>query len=89
MGRETDSSGFAESGEFTNLCADYGVERGGVTLVQARDKDPAATGFIARLYTKMLGRKFDQDGLNDWCGRYASGETIEEFEGLKDHYGVR
>lgn len=79
VSREYIFRGFAESGEFTNLCADYGVERGGVTLAQERDKDPAATGFIARLYTKMLGRKFDQGGLNDWCGRYASGETIEKI----------
>lgn len=79
VSREYVFRGFAESGEFTNLCADYGVERGEVTLAQARDKDPAATGFIARLYTKMLGRKFDEGGLNDWCSRYAAGETIEKI----------
>ena len=47
---------------------------------QYRDRNIQATGFIARLYTKMLGRKFDEDGLEDWCKKYLTKEnTIEEI----------
>lgn len=79
ISREYVFRGFAESQEFTNLCQEYGVERGNVSVSQNRDKNPAVTGFVARLYTKMLGRSYDVDGLNDWCGRYASGMSIEEI----------
>ncbi len=72
--------GFAESEEFSNLCNSFGVERGNVTLSQYRDQNIQATGFIARLYTKMLGRKFDEDGLEYWCKKYLTKEnTIEEI----------
>lgn len=72
--------GFAESDEFTNLCDRYDVIRGSVDVTAWRDQNPGATGFIARLYTKMLGRRFDEDGLEDWCRAYLTGEkTIEEI----------
>ena len=78
--REYVYHGFAESQEFSNLCNSFGVERGSVTLGLYRDKNIQATGFIARLYTKMLGRKFDEDGLEDWCKKYLTKEnTIEEI----------
>ena len=78
--REYVYHGFAESQEFSNLCGDFGVERGNVTLGLYRDKNIQATGFIARLYTKMLGRKFDEEGLEDWCKKYLTKEnTIEEI----------
>lgn len=78
MSREYVYRGFAESAEFTNLCGNYGVERGSVTLSAYRDQNAGATGFIARLYTKMLGRGYDEDGLEYWCRLYLTGErTIE------------
>ena len=78
MSREYVYRGFAESTEFTNLCGNYGVERGSVTLSSYRDQNVGATGFIARLYTKMLGRGYDEDGLEYWCRLYLTGErTIE------------
>lgn len=80
VSREYVYRGFAESQEFTNLCNAYGVERGQVSLSQYRDKNVGATGFIARLYTKMLGRSYDVDGLNDWCEKYLTGKrTIESI----------
>lgn len=79
MSREYVFRGFAESMEFSNLCQGYGVERGTVTLSAYRDKNVGATGFIARLYTKMLGRAYDDDGLEYWCRKYLTGEkSIEE-----------
>lgn len=78
MSREYVYRGFVESAEFTNLCGNYGVERGSVTLSAYRDQNAGATGFIARLYTKMLGRGYDEDGLEYWCRLYLTGErTIE------------
>lgn len=80
VSREFVYHGFAESEEFTVLCDDFGVSRGGVDLEQYRDKNAEATGFIARLYTKMLGRKFDEGGLEDWCKAYITKEkTIENI----------
>lgn len=80
VSREYVYHGFAESQEFSNLCGSFGVERGSVALNAYRDQNPDATGFIARLYTKMLGRKFDEDGLEDWCKKYLTKEnTIEEI----------
>ncbi len=79
MSREYVYRGFAESQEFSNLCNSYGVIRGTVTLSAYRDKNAGATGFIARLYTKMLGRAYDDDGLEYWCRKYLTGEkSIEE-----------
>lgn len=79
VSREYVFKGFAESQEFTNVCKEYGIERGSVSVSQSRDKNPALTSFVARLYTKMLGRSYDTDGLNYWCEKYASGNSIEEI----------
>ena len=79
MSREYVFRGFAESQEFTNLCGNFGVERGNVSLNQYRDQNVGVTGFIARLYTQMLGRDFDEEGIEYWCRKYLTGEnTIEE-----------
>ena len=78
MSREYVYHGFAESQEFTNLCEDYDVVRGEVSLSAYRDKNKGATGFIARLYTKMLGRKFEDDGIEYWCEEYLTGRRSIE-----------
>lgn len=61
--------GFAESAEFTQICGAYGIERGSVSVGESRDRNMGLTMFVSRLYTKALGRNYDVDGLNDWCGR--------------------
>ena len=60
--------GFVESPEFTNICKNYGVTKGNVELDENRDKNIGVTEFIARCYTKALGRAFDVDGLNYHTG---------------------
>ena len=60
-------SGFTRSQEFTNLCSSYGIVRGDFESSEPRDQNQGITGFVSRLYTKMLGRSFDADGLNAWC----------------------
>lgn len=79
MSREYVYKGFVESVEFGNLCNSYGVQRGTVSLSAYRDCNRGATGFIARLYTKMLGRRYEDDGLEYWCKEYLTGRRTIEF----------
>ena len=80
MSREYVFRGFAESQEFENLCNSYNINRGTVTLGQYRDKNEGATGYVARLYTQMLGRKFEDAGVEYWCEQYLTGKvTIESI----------
>jgi len=69
MSRTYIFKGFAESGEFTNLCKSYGITRGNVTVSENRDKNYGITSFVSRLYTKALVRSIDVDGLNNWTGQ--------------------
>jgi hypothetical protein len=62
-------AGFVGSEEFANLCASYGIQPGTFGLTEERDKNAGVTKFVSRLYTQALGRNYDVDGLNDWCGR--------------------
>lgn len=61
--------GFAESREFGEICAKYGITRGSIDDLPANDQNPSLTMFVSRMYTKALGRDFDRGGLEDWCGR--------------------
>jgi hypothetical protein len=80
VSREYVFHGFAESQEFSELCDKFGVTRGSVGLSLYRDQNVNATGFIARLYTEMLGRDFDEDGLEYWCKAYITKErSIEDI----------
>lgn len=80
MSREFVFRGFAESQEFDNLCNSYNINRGTVTLGQYRDKNEGATGYVSRLYTKMLGRKYEDAGIEYWCREYLTGKvTIENI----------
>ena len=58
---------FINSPEFGNLCRNYGIARGSVTLTEARDINYNVTRFVARNYTQFLGRSYEADGLNYWC----------------------
>ncbi|MBR0085704.1 MAG: DUF4214 domain-containing protein, partial [Lachnospiraceae bacterium] len=73
-------SRFIASKEFTKYCDNNGITRGSLDLTEARDVNVNVTRFVGRFYTIVLGRKYDIDGLNDWCGRLnshtASGSDI-------------
>lgn len=73
VSREGVFKGFAESAEFTNICASYGIDRGSAPVSQGRDRNTGLTMFVSRLYTKALGRPYDISGLNDWCSRILNG----------------
>lgn len=69
MSRQYVMNGFSGSAEFTEICRNCGFEPGSISTGQMRDKNQQLTAFVARMYEKALGRPFDEDGLNDWCGR--------------------
>ena len=73
VSREGVFKGFAESEEFKNICAVYGIEQGRVGVSEGRDRNIGLTMFVSRLYTKALGRAYDTAGLNDWCSRICDG----------------
>ncbi len=62
-------AGFVGSQEFGNLCASYGIQPGSYSSGENRDQNIGVTSYVARLYTQALGRDYDPDGLNDWCGK--------------------
>lgn len=59
-------SGFANSQEWKNLCAGYGIEPGSYTSDEPRDQNLKVTAFVQRLYNLCLNRGADVDGLNNW-----------------------
>ena len=61
--------GFVGSREFKNICADYGITVGEITLTEARDQNLGITQFVSRCYSEVLGRKADKGGLNNWCSK--------------------
>lgn len=67
--------GFAESDEFTDICTNYGIQRGNVTLTEARDQNDGITRFVTRAYKLCLGRSADVNGLNGWCDALLSGRN--------------
>lgn len=67
--------GFAESNEFTEICEEYGIIRGNVTLTAPMDQNEGVTKFIVRCYRLCLGREADKDGLNSWCTQILSGKN--------------
>ena len=75
MSRKAVISGFTGSQEFAELCAYYGIYKGSYQSDEPRDKNDGVTGFVSRLYTKMLGRTYDPDGLNTWCGKILANPT--------------
>lgn len=74
MSRSFVFKGFAESQEFSNLCAKYGITRGSVKLTEARDQNMGVTKFVHRCYKVFLGRIPDNGGLNMWCEMLLSGK---------------
>ncbi|MBQ5335961.1 MAG: DUF4214 domain-containing protein [Oscillospiraceae bacterium] len=59
---------FVESDIFRDFCTSEGIDRGSIPITENRDKNPQVTGYIQRIYNKVLGRRADADGLNSWTG---------------------
>lgn len=56
-----------ESDEFSNWCVNQHMNRGIVTLTEARDVNYNITKTIVDYYKYLLDRSFDVNGLNNWC----------------------
>ncbi len=82
-------NGFCGSPEFTNLCAEYGIQPGSVDVGDVQPVTPTANmgkikAFVTRCYSVILGRDPDPDGLNAWADALATGvrmasEIIDGF----------
>ena len=72
VSREGVFAGFTGSTEFDNICKSYGIKRGDYKPSQARDQNTGLTTFVARLYTKALGRDYEVAGINYWCEKINS-----------------
>ncbi len=79
--RETVFAGFAGSPEFSGICASYGVEVG--SLEAPPSNESSSAGFVKRLYSVVLGRECDEQGLNAWCAQLDSGAST----GIEVAYG--
>lgn len=78
MSREYVCSGFINSTEFAGICSNYGINTGSFGSSQFRDRNYGLTSFMARCYTKALGRSYDADGLEYWCKEISEGRyTID------------
>ncbi|MEG1925858.1 MAG: Ig-like domain-containing protein [Ruthenibacterium sp.] len=73
ISREFVLCGFANSSEFAVVCNGFGIEHGTITSAQSRDKNGNLTAFVTRLYTKLLDRSGEEDGLNVWTNQILSG----------------
>ena len=69
--------GFTVSKEFTGICETFNIVRGDVDRgkLEQRDLNYGVTKYVARCYTKALGRKYEVSGLNSWCGKINSSST--------------
>lgn len=67
MSREYVYRGFANSQEFANVCGQYGVLQGSISLGRYRDQNEGVTSFVNRLYVKLLDRQGEDEGIEDWC----------------------
>ena len=60
---------FLNSTEFGNICTRYGITTGTAQPKTNRDHNLNLTAFVYRLYTEVLQRNADEDGLNYWTGK--------------------
>lgn len=83
-------AGFANSDEFLALCEGYGVERGSVPVTVSEmqpglsEKEYHTWCFVERLYTEILKRTPDIQGIREWAnylqeGTYSGAEVASGF----------
>lgn len=58
---------FIASVEFTDICNEYNIDRGNLTLTEPRDQDKFITGFIKQVYEMGLQRSASVTDLNNWA----------------------
>lgn len=73
MTRNSVLDGFIRSTEFNNICAQYGIIAGSLTLTSAMDTHPYANAFVADIYRNFLNRDPDPSGWNTWVTQLTNG----------------
>ncbi|MCQ2533559.1 MAG: DUF4214 domain-containing protein [Clostridia bacterium] len=73
--RESVFQGFANSTEFANLCAKYGIVSGYYVVGCANDVQGGVNSFVARMYRICLDRLPDQAGQSGWVEKLMNGST--------------
>ncbi|MCQ2534323.1 MAG: DUF4214 domain-containing protein [Clostridia bacterium] len=68
-------SGFANSEEFFNLCASYGIYSGYYISGSGMERNAAINGFVDRLYSICFGRHGDISGQGGWVMNLANGSV--------------
>ncbi len=71
--------GFTQSNEFAEICGKYGIEQGEFDIVDLPCENHELMSFIARFYSKALGRNYDIDGLNDHVGSYLANRDFYQM----------
>lgn len=72
--RESVFAGFANSDEFFNLCAKYGITRGYYITGYDLEAQGKINCFVARLYKVCFNRLPDKDGQIYWTEKLVNGE---------------
>ncbi|MCR4748631.1 MAG: DUF4214 domain-containing protein [Lachnospiraceae bacterium] len=65
-GREHIMKSMANCPEFVNICDNAGIKVGDFVYYEYCSKYPEFARFVARMYTKAMGRSFDGAGLEYW-----------------------
>lgn len=71
--------GFVESAEFSLLCNNYGLAKGGVTRTEQRDFNESSNIFIINIYQNTLDFVPSAVDVNNWLGYLRSGKPISDF----------
>ncbi len=77
-GRKGVFKGFVYSPEYAMICQDAGISVG-TYEPGGRDRNLSLAMFVGRLYTKALGRGYDETGMDAWCEAIGTGQgTIDQ-----------
>lgn len=78
--REKVFKGFIDSKEYTEICKNYGIEKGNYEIKGITDPDyknkpisDSMKAFVERLYVKALGRQSEPEGMAYWCKELSEG----------------
>lgn len=72
FGLEGIFNNFCQSAEFHTICDAYGITAGSYE-VSGCSRNIGLSAFMSRLYTKAMGRPYDQGGLDYWCEEISKG----------------
>ena len=68
---------FIKSLEFNNICKEYKIETG-ATLSEPRDQNIGISSFISRCYSKVLSRRYENDGMNYYANIILNSENKKD-----------